>query len=166
MAKEPDYATLKKQIRTALDNYTDLDPKAAMLSGISLAATFLAKCEGGTMRPQSVVSAAAEIATEMGYGVGRLSGKLPPVNIGSVVVIPGFPTDGNPWKELSKRPPNTLSGDARLDALRRFYLGQPVPECTFWYTPATAGAGGMRHIIDRAEINWSTTRFPEEKEDA
>jgi len=72
MAKEPDYETLKKQIRKAVNNYTDSDPHAALLSGISLAATFLAKCEGGQIRPQDVASAAAEVAAEAGFAIGRI----------------------------------------------------------------------------------------------
>lgn len=72
MAKEPDHETLKKQIRTAVAKYDEMDPRAAMLSGMSLAANFLAKCDGGKLRPQDVVNAVSEVAAEAGYAIGRL----------------------------------------------------------------------------------------------
>jgi len=74
---EPTFDALKEQIVSALSRYTDgqqIDTKTAMLSGMSLAATFLAKCDGSkTMTPPTVVRAVGEVAAELGYEIGRMS---------------------------------------------------------------------------------------------
>lgn len=76
---EPTFDALKEQIISALARYTDdkqIDPKTAMLSGMSLAATFLAKCDGSkTMTAATVVRAVGEVAADLGFGIGRISSK-------------------------------------------------------------------------------------------
>lgn len=64
---------IKSQIRNALERYNESDPKAAMLSGMSLAASYLAKLEGSkTITAQTVQVAVTEVATELGFVIGRL----------------------------------------------------------------------------------------------
>ena len=75
---KPVYEKLKKQIQDAVERYPGTDPKAAMLSGISLAAGYLAKVEGGPIYPQLVASAVAEVSQSLGYEMTRLPPKDTP----------------------------------------------------------------------------------------
>lgn len=64
---------LKSQIRKAIDSYDQDDPAAAMLSGMSLVASYLAKLEGSNqITPAIVLRAVCDIAKERGLEVGRL----------------------------------------------------------------------------------------------
>lgn len=71
---EPTFDQLKQQVRTAVDRYEgDEQCKAAMLSGMSLAANFLAKLDGSaTMRPATVLRAVTEVGLDMGFEITRL----------------------------------------------------------------------------------------------
>lgn len=64
---------LASQIKDAMDMYDETDPKVAMLTGISLAASFLAKHDGSaTVTAASLLSATHQIGKDMGLLVGRL----------------------------------------------------------------------------------------------
>jgi len=65
--------------------------------------------------------------------------------IGDVLVIRGEPT--NPYRE------DSLSGPPRHEALRKFMLGVPQPELTFWYAHCSGGA----KRCTRDEVNWETS---------
>lgn len=66
-------ARVKDQIRKAVQKYDGDDPKAAMLSGMSLVASYLAKLEGSrTITAALVLSSVCDIANEMNLETGKL----------------------------------------------------------------------------------------------
>jgi hypothetical protein len=67
--------------------------------------------------------------------------------IGDVLVIRGEPPEVNPYRG------DDLYGPARHEALRKFMLGVPQPELTFWYAPCSGGA----KRCTRDEVNWETS---------
>jgi hypothetical protein len=69
-------------------------------------------------------------------------------SIGEVGVHLGEPPDGNPYRR------NSLIGDERVEALRRFKYGEDTSAYTFWYMPCHGGA----RRITRDEVNWETSR--------
>lgn len=70
---EPTFDQVKSQIKTAMAKYRDTDPKTAMLSGMSLAATFLAKLDGSkTMTAATLCRAIEQVGAELGYSIGKL----------------------------------------------------------------------------------------------
>lgn len=65
--------TLKKQIVDCLALYGDEDAAAAMLSGMSLVANYLAKLDGHpTITPGFVLGIVCEVAAERGLAIERL----------------------------------------------------------------------------------------------
>lgn len=79
MAAEPTFEEVKQQIRKSADAYrkkhgNTSNTVAAMLSGISLTANFLAKLDGSkTVTAATVLRAVSEVAEGMGMGVERLT---------------------------------------------------------------------------------------------
>lgn len=76
---EPTFESLKEQIKSVLSQYaegTQINSQTAMLSGMSLVATFLAKCDGSkTMTPATMVRAVGEVAADLGFDLVRLPPK-------------------------------------------------------------------------------------------
>lgn len=76
--------------------------------------------------------------------------------IGNVAVWRGEPPDGNPY---IRHKGNDLllgvTGDERVEALRRFRDGEDTSEYTFWHAPV---GGGARRISSPDEIDWTQMR--------
>jgi hypothetical protein len=68
-------------------------------------------------------------------------------HVGDVLVIRGEPPFANPYRG------DSLSGTTRREALRKFMLGVPQPELTFWYAP---GSGGAKPCTND-EVDWESS---------
>lgn len=68
-------------------------------------------------------------------------------HVGDVLVIRGEPPEVNPYRG------DSLSGPTRREALRKFMLGVPQPELTFWYAP---GSGGAKPCTND-EVDWESS---------
>jgi hypothetical protein len=68
-------------------------------------------------------------------------------HVGNVLVIRGEPPEVNPYRG------DDLYGPKRHEALRKFMLGVPQPELTFWYAHCSGGA----KRCTRDEVNWETS---------
>lgn len=74
-----------------------------------------------------------------------------PTPIGDVIVVIGWPVDGNPYKESARR----AEGQERVDALVAFNEASDTSRYTFWHAPAH---GGARQIKDARLIDWRGLR--------
>lgn len=64
---------LKSQIRDVLQRYSGDDPKIAMLSGMGLVSSYLAKHDGSkTVTASAVLQAVYAVGKELGLEVGKL----------------------------------------------------------------------------------------------
>jgi hypothetical protein len=68
-------------------------------------------------------------------------------HVGDVLVIRGEPPFVNPYRG------DDLYGLERRKALRKFMLGVPQPELTFWYAP---GSGGAKPCTND-EVDWESS---------
>lgn len=78
------------------------------------------------------------------YNEGAARERARLATIGDVIVVPKG--TANPYR-------NGVQGDERIDALRRFKAGQPLPAYDVWFAP---WAGPARRIT-RADVDWETS---------